>query len=148
MPESVIQRMIGDRQFVTRAETEDFLRDVAQTWEREREQRLWQRDYSSIPAYLASVEPNRKRWQEAVGDPSTLQLPEPAGEVEWEPFLEDDETQARWISVPVSGGLRARAILALPSSNAWKSGAATCTTTDPTGLTCAATSTTSAPPSG
>ena len=49
MPESVIQRMIGDRQFVTKAETEDFLRDVAQTWEREREQRLWQRDYSSNP---------------------------------------------------------------------------------------------------
>lgn len=49
-----------------------------------------------------------------MGDLSDLELPESAEEVEWEPFQDDDKIEARWVSVPVAAGLRARAILALP----------------------------------
>ena len=112
--DATVKRVIGDRQFLTKAETEDFLRNLAAYWESRRQQTLWQRDYSSIEAYLRSVEPNRRRWQAAVGDPSELELPPPEGDVEWEPFLNDDTVEARWISVPVSGRMRVRAILALP----------------------------------
>lgn len=114
VPESVVRRVIDERQYLTRAESEDFLRSLAAAWQSRRQQRLWKRDYSSVAAYLASVEENRRRWQAAIGDPGALDPPPPTGEVTWEPFLDDDTMHARWISVPVSGTMRVRAILALP----------------------------------
>jgi hypothetical protein len=109
----VIDRVVNDKQWLVKTETEDFLRALSEHSTHSR-QKLWNRDYSSRQAYLQSVEPNRARWLAAVGDLSTLDLPEPEGEVVWEPFMEDDELVARWLIVPVAGSLRAHGVVALP----------------------------------
>lgn len=113
LPSGAMERLIRDRQNLSNAETEDFLRRVSESWSEGRS-RLWQRDYSSVDAYLHSVEPNRDNWQAAVGDPNLAQLPPPEGEITWSPFIDNEEMLARWITLPISGGLRSRAILALP----------------------------------
>ena len=104
-----IRRGIEDRQSLHRRETEDYLRQVTFQYP-ERQARLWHRDYSSLPAYLKSVEPNRRHWQQAVGEF------EPAGDLkpQWEPFLDDERVLARWLTLEVLPGLHARAILGLP----------------------------------
>ncbi len=114
VPAGVVSRVMGELQYITKAETEDFLRTLTSQWQARREELLWRRDYSSESAYITSVEPNRRRWQQAVGDLSALEVPEPEGDVEWEPFFQDNDIEARWISVPVGAGLRVRAVLALP----------------------------------
>ncbi|MEM2960405.1 MAG: hypothetical protein QXU67_02235, partial [Candidatus Bathyarchaeia archaeon] len=66
-PEGLIKRSIRDRQSLQRRETEDYLREELLKYE-ERTSEYWHRDYSSVQAFLKSVEPNRKRWVEALGD--------------------------------------------------------------------------------
>ena len=117
--QQVIDRVVNDKQHLVRNETEDFLRQLSAQWIDER-QKLWHHDYSSVDAYLKSVEPNRTRWLAAVGDPSTLNLPAPEGEIVWEPFMEDEEMEARWVIVPVAGSLRAHGVLAIPKNRTGK----------------------------
>ena len=108
----LIKRGVGDRQGLLRKETEDFLRAVSLDYDPRRELH-WRRDYSSLGAYAASVEPNREAWREAVGafDQPLLPL-----EVSTDPFLDSDTMQAHWITLPVFGGLNARAVIATPKS--------------------------------
>jgi len=111
MPGEVVRRMIQDRQSLLRREVEDHLRRVTLDYEPRRE-RFWKRDYSSIDAFERSVEPNRRRWGQAVGmfdddgpaplDPQLL------------PFYEDDRMVAHWLTITLFPGLYGRAILALP----------------------------------
>jgi len=115
----VIERVMNDKQRLVKTETEDFLRSLAAQWI-DSGQRLWNRDYSSPERYLTSVEPNRDRWLAAVGDPSSLELPAPQGEVTWEPFIEGDEVIAQWLILPVAGSLRAHGVLALPKGASGK----------------------------
>lgn len=111
--EEAIKKAVGTKQWLVKTEMEDFLRRVSADWIKKRS-RLWQRDYLSPEAYSASIAPNRSRWLAAVGDPISLELPPPAGEPVWEPFMEDDEMHARWLMLPVAGDMRAHAVLALP----------------------------------
>jgi len=106
----LIQRAVADRQHLLRCETEDFLRRRCADYD-ERRARYWQRDYSSLEAFAASVAPNRQRWQEALG---AFGAPTGALEAEMEPFLEDEHLLARWVTVEVWPGVNARAVLALP----------------------------------
>ena len=108
--EDLIKRGGHDRQGLLRRETEDFFRALALDYPA-RSMSYWSRDYTSVEAFLKSVEPNRQRWLEAIGDfgPSN-ERPEP----EIEPFMEDKRTVARWITLNLAGGLRARGVLALP----------------------------------
>ncbi|NPV80062.1 MAG: hypothetical protein HPY52_07250 [Firmicutes bacterium] len=110
LSEDFIRRTIEDTQSLQRRETEDYLRELCIAGYPERQRSLWLRDYTSLERFLTSVEPNRKRWQEALGE----FRPEGDFEVKDEPFLEDDKVIARWVSIRFSGSLRCRAVLALP----------------------------------
>ncbi len=106
----VISQQIADRQRLLRNETEDFLRNLVLDYEPRRSV-YWERDYSSIGAFEASVSENRTRWQEAVGafeDNGT-----PLNPVV-EPWYESEDVSASWITIDLLGGLRGRGILALP----------------------------------
>jgi dienelactone hydrolase len=107
-----IRRRTEERQSLQRRETEDYLRGETFRYP-ERQAQLWQRDYSCVSAYLRSVEPNRRRWQEAVGEFEAVGVDL---EAQWEPFSEDDRVLARWVTVKAQAGLSARAILALPKT--------------------------------
>ncbi len=108
----LIERGVADRQNLLRRETEDFLRECCLDVEA-RAGRYWSRDYSSEEAYLSSVEANRERWREAIGvfEPSEDPL-DPLVE----PFAEDDDFRAEWVTVTHYGNLRARAIVGVPKS--------------------------------
>ena len=107
-----VTRAVADRQSLLRREVEDYLRAESLALP-ERRVRLWQPDYSSVEAFLASVAPNRERWRQAMGSfgPSSLPL-----EPEFAPFFEDGQVSATWLSLPLLGSLRARAVLALPKA--------------------------------
>jgi len=109
-PEDLIRRGVVDRQHLQRTETEDFLRTVSLDYP-ERQAAYWARDYSSVEAFMASVELNRRRWLEAVGDfgPGVEDL-----SPEIEPFMEDERICAQWISVRLFDRLRGRGVLAWP----------------------------------
>ena len=106
----LIARGESDRQHLLRIETEDFLRELTERYP-ERQAALWQRDYSSVEAYGASVRPNRQRWLQAVGD---FGRPEREMAPELEPFVENDRMVAHWVTIRLYGRLRGRAVLALP----------------------------------
>jgi dienelactone hydrolase len=108
----LVRRGVRDRQRTLRSETEDFLRVLSEEYATRRAQ-YWQWDYSSPEAYHDSVEGNRRRWLEAVGEFG------PAAEamaVETEPFCENDRFRAEWVTITHHGRMRGRAVLALPRS--------------------------------
>jgi len=109
----LILRTIGDIQNLQRREIEDYLRTRCINGYPERQREHWKRDYSSLEKFLASVEPNRQRWQQAVGSFE----PEANLELEKEPFLEDKQIIAKWISVKFAGNLHCRAVLGLPKES-------------------------------
>lgn len=108
--EGLIRRGILNRQSLQRRETEDYLRAEILDYEPRRTY-YWNRDYSSINAFEGSVEPNRKRWLEAVGDyGSNIESISP----EKEPFWETKSFTAQWVAINLFRQLRGRAILAMP----------------------------------
>lgn len=108
--EEQIKRETADRQSVYRREVEDYFRAVSMDYE-PRQAEYWHRDYSSVEAFLKSVEPNRQRWLEALGDFSDVTVdPEPTTA----PWFEDEHMRADWITVQFLPGVHARAVLALP----------------------------------
>jgi predicted esterase len=110
MPREAIGRLVSDRQQLLRKEAEDYLRSTILDYE-PRRARFWNRDYSSITAFERSVEPNRRRWLEALGDFEGDGTPvDPV----LEPWYEDERWNAWWLTVGLVGKLRGRAILALP----------------------------------
>ncbi|MHC4796684.1 MAG: dienelactone hydrolase family protein, partial [Planctomycetota bacterium] len=72
---------------------------------------VWKRDYSSIEAFLASVEPNRRRWK-AVLNPPDLQ---PSGPLKTRPHEPLADLQGQWLILPL-GALQAEALLVVPAS--------------------------------
>jgi len=108
--EGLIRRAISDRQSLQRRETEECLRAEILDYET-RSSRHWNRDYTSIEAFLRSVEPNRKRWLEMLGDfGSGVEDMSP----ETEPFWETNLFSACWVTIKLFERLKGRAILALP----------------------------------
>ncbi len=76
-----------------------------------RAEKLWHRDYSSVPAFLKSVEPNRARWLKVFNPPELKK----SGELKRRPFPLLAELGAEWITLPL-GPLAAEAILVVPTS--------------------------------
>ena len=62
----VTSRRLKDRQSLLRREAEDYLRRQVLDYA-PRQATSWQRDYTSLEAFSASVAENRRRWQDAVG---------------------------------------------------------------------------------
>jgi len=108
----LIARGQQDRQRLMRTETEDFLRALHEDYP-SRQSELWSRDYTSQEAFLTSVEPNRHRWLQAVGDfgPCDEDM-EPLVE----PWLENDRMVGHWVTINLYRGLRGRGVLALPKN--------------------------------
>ncbi|MCD6405940.1 MAG: hypothetical protein J7M19_08945 [Planctomycetes bacterium] len=109
-----IARRVADRQHLVRVESEDYLRRLTFEYPQRREA-LWKRDYSSVDAYIKSVEPNRRRWREILGEFDSRGADfAPL----WQPFFEDDKTIARRLTIQVAPGLSACAIVGLPKKAA------------------------------
>lgn len=71
----------------------------------QRAARIWRRDYSSVKAFLKSVEPNRKRYRAFVAPPD-LRV---SG-----PLQRQQRDDTEWLKLPL-GRIHAEAILALPA---------------------------------
>lgn len=70
----------------------------------------WHRDYSSVAAFLKSVEPNRARWRNVVKPPELL----PTGPLQRHPYGPLAGLNAEWVMQPL-GPLTAEALLAIPA---------------------------------
>lgn len=95
------------RQHGYAAELESFFRARLVDGYPARAADLWQRDYSSDEAYLASVEPRREAFRAVLSPPS---IPA-AGVVERRPTEVPDGS---WLSVPLADGLTAQGLLVAP----------------------------------
>lgn len=124
------------------AQLESFLRKLLVDQYPERAAKAWNRDYSSIAAFLKSVEPNRRRWRQVIKPPEllktgaatrtphaplaewlshaiTLEPSRPgatgkdAGGVVQDPPRES--IRAEWVRVPL-GDLAAEGILVVPAA--------------------------------
>lgn len=107
-----IARQISDRQRLLRNEAEDALRAEILDYA-PRQQLHWQRDYSSVEAFTASVQPNRERWANALGVLPTQERPFNA---RLEPWFADDDITVHWLTLDFYGSLQARALLAMPKA--------------------------------
>lgn len=93
-------------------ELEDYLRTLLIDEYEDRAAHSWNRDYSSIEAYLQSIEPMRVAWRGLLKPPDVAAT----GPLEQEPFDLPGVTNATWLSLALSGSLRAEGMLALPSA--------------------------------
>ncbi|NSW55977.1 MAG: hypothetical protein HPY44_08190 [Armatimonadetes bacterium] len=111
-PRGLIERAQNDRQSLMRKETEDFFRILHEHYA-DRQAAHWDRDYSSEAAFLQSVDGNRRRWLEAVGDyGECVEDMNPLVE----PWLEDDSMIGYWVTIDLYPGLRGRGTLVLPKN--------------------------------
>jgi predicted esterase len=111
-PAEEAKRQIADRQSLHRRELEDYLRRETFKYP-ERQKALWQRDYGSMEKYLASVEANRRRWQDAVG---RIEAEPVKTKPKLEVWHDDEKYTAHQIILEVAPGLNARGILAIPKT--------------------------------
>lgn len=74
--------------------------------------RRWHREYSSVEAFRKSVEPNRIRYRAMLAPPDLRA----AAPLLRKPFAAIAGLRAEWITLPLSGGLSAQAILAMPAN--------------------------------
>jgi hypothetical protein len=99
-----------DRTNAYASQLENYLSHYLVDEYNERAAKLWHRDYSSIDAFLRSVEPNRRRWQSVAIKPPNL---EKSGPLRRNPFLIED-IPGEWIELPL-GMITAQAFLAFPT---------------------------------
>lgn len=76
----------------------------------DRAAKAWNRDYSSVEAFLKSVEPNRRRWLNVLKPPAL----EKTGELERRPNEPLGALGAEWLVLPL-GGLTAEGLLVVPA---------------------------------
>lgn len=93
------------------ADLEAYLSDWLVDRYPERAAQAWQRDYASVEAFLASVEPNRQRWRDVIKPPELPRTGSPSRREH--PVF--DGLEAYWVTVPL-GPLTAEGVLAFPRS--------------------------------
>jgi len=71
--------------------------------------RAWKRDYSSVAAFLKSVEPNRRRWQAILNPPELAAT----GPLQRRPHPPLADLDGEWVSLSL-GPLRAEGVLVVP----------------------------------
>lgn len=91
---------------------ESYLRDDIVEGYGARASQRWHRDYSNVTAFLKSVEPNRSRYR-AMFAPPELRAAAPLLR---QPFTAIPGVRAEWVTLPLSGGLTAQALLAMPAN--------------------------------
>jgi len=72
--------------------------------------KAWSRDYTSIEAFVKSVEPNRARWRAFLKPPKLS----PTGDLRREPHRCFPDFEAEWLTLPLDPPLTAEALLAVP----------------------------------
>lgn len=92
------------------AQLEAWLRAYLVDQYPQRAAQAWHRDYTSLPAYLKSVAPNRAAWRNVLKPPELTKT----GPAERQPHPPLAELQAEWLTVPL-GGLTAEGIFAVPA---------------------------------
>ena len=98
-----------DRTDAYAAQLENYLNQYLVNQYDERAEKAWHRDYSSIDAFVRSVEPNRARWQSVVIKPPVLTKSGPAVR---KPFTIEG-VRGEWLEIPL-GPITAQAFLAFP----------------------------------
>jgi hypothetical protein len=93
------------------AKLEAWLRQTLVEQYPERAAKAWRRDYSSIEAFVKSVEPNRSRWRSVIKPPALTKT----GPLERAPYEPLADVKAEWWRVPL-GGLTAEGIFAAPAA--------------------------------
>jgi hypothetical protein len=93
------------------AQLEAYLRKFLVDEYPQRAAKLWHRDYSSVEAYLKSVEPNRLRWRQVIKPPELAKT----GPLQRTPYAPLADVKAEWLRLPL-GGLAAEAVLAIPAA--------------------------------
>jgi len=91
-------------------ELEGYLRKWLVDEYPQRAAKAWNRDYSSIEAFLKSVEPNRARWLRVFKPPALAKT----GRLKRRPYPRLANLNAEWVTLPL-GGLTAEALLAVPA---------------------------------
>lgn len=76
-----------------------------------RAEKLWNRDYSSINAFVASVEPNRQRYRQMLPAPALR----PVGAIQRKPHTVLKDLKAEWLLLE-AGGLQAEALFVVPEA--------------------------------
>ncbi len=71
----------------------------------------WKRDYSSVEAFVASVEPQRARWRKLLSPPDLR----PTGAIVRRPHAPLADLQGEWLTLPL-GPIEAEALLVLPAN--------------------------------
>jgi dienelactone hydrolase len=99
-----------DRTNAYASQLENYLKQYLVDKYEERAAKAWHRDYSSIDAFVRSVESNRRRWESVVIKPPVLYK---SGPLTRRPFVIED-IQGEWIELPL-GSITAQAFLAFPS---------------------------------
>ena len=92
------------------AQLEAYLRKWLVDEYPQRAAKAWNRDYTSVEAFLKSVEPNRRRWLRVIKPPEL----EKTGDLGRRPHPPLAELNAEWLTLPL-GGLTAEGLLALPA---------------------------------
>ncbi len=113
--EPVDAEQVDECRRATYASYEQFLRERLRQLDGERPN-LWQRDYSSVDAYLQSVEPMRARFKELLGfwvEPEERRAVEPLDE---KPLLETDAVVASRFAYEVLPGLKTYAVRLAPKT--------------------------------
>ena len=93
------------------AQLERYLRDWMVKGYPERAAKAWTRDYSSIEAFLKSVEPNRARWRRVVKPPHLVKT----GQLVRRPHPPLADLRAEWLALPLGKPLTAEALLVVPT---------------------------------
>lgn len=109
-----VSMMINARQEIQCRELEDYLvREIVDGYP-DRQDAQWDRDYSSVEAFEASVAPNRERWRDALG---TFEATTTDPDGRESPFLNTESFTATWITLRLfeDAPLRARAIVGVPT---------------------------------
>jgi len=107
--DAAFQQLEEERTDAYAAQLEAWLRDYLVDQYPQRAAQAWHRDYTSVKAFLKSVEPQRQGWRNVIKPPALVKT----GQVQRTPHAPLAELQAEWVTVPL-GGLAAEGILAVP----------------------------------
>src|SRR2546421_776 len=105
VPESIKQRNEAYG-----GELEKYFQDYLVTQYPARAQQAWHRSYANQPAFLKSVEPNRRRYQRIFSPPDLT----PTGALERKPHPIPG-VKAEWLTLPL-GLIKAEALLVIPEN--------------------------------
>ncbi|MBC8869492.1 MAG: hypothetical protein H8E44_08745 [Planctomycetes bacterium] len=106
-----LQRFEEERTDAYATQLETYLRKWLVDEYPERAAKAWNRDYSSVEAFLASVERNRERWREVIKPPELTKT----GDLQRRPHPPLAKLDGQWLSLPL-GGLAAEGLLVVPTS--------------------------------